>query len=322
MNNTNICIIGNLNIDIIIRNVPSLPVWGHEIVGDSHIIVSSGQAGYLGFALSKLKYPVSIIANLGEDLYGQNIRSEMEAFNINTQGVEFVPDGQTCICVAIGRTDGERAFVSNYASLADFDKSLVMRHWDIVESASLVCLVGTATLENFTFEQIIDVAQKARQAGKTTMLDTGWYPNNFDQQTVSGIKSLLKHISIFIPNMDEAQAITGRSIPQEAVKMLCSYGPDIVVIKCGDQGSIACDHNQIYRVPAIPTTALDAVGAGDVYNAGFLYGYLGKMDISSCMTIGSAAASLYISKMTDRFPDLNDVLALASKHIQLPKYQD
>ena len=214
MDNKNICVIGNLNIDIIIRNVPSLPVWGQEIVGDSHMIVSSGQAGYLGFALSKLDLPVSIIGNLGDDLYGHKIFDELKSFNINTDGVEFVKNGQTCICVAIGRTDGERAFVSDYASLAEFNKSIVLNNWDLVESASTVCIVGTATLSNFSLDQIREIAFKAKQSGKTTVLDTGWYPNNFDTETREGILSLLDQISIFLPNMDEARAITGCDTPE------------------------------------------------------------------------------------------------------------
>jgi len=44
--NTNpICIIGNLNVDLIIRNVPQLPNWGQEVLGTDQVLVSSGQAG-------------------------------------------------------------------------------------------------------------------------------------------------------------------------------------------------------------------------------------------------------------------------------------
>ena len=317
MDNNNICVIGNLNIDIIIRNVPSLPVWGQEIVGDSHMIVSSGQAGYLGFALSRLDLPVSIIGNLGDDLYGHKILDELKSFNIITDGVEFVKDGQTCICVAIGRTDGERAFVSNYASLAKFDKSLVFSNWDLVESSSMVCIVGTATLSNFTLDQVKEIVTKARQSGKITVLDTGWYPNNFNAETREGILSLLDQISIFLPNMDEARAITGCNTPQEASAVLQSHGVEIVVIKCGDVGSYARYQNHFYYSPAIPTKALDAVGAGDVYNSGFIYGYQRGLDIESCMTLGGAASSLYISRTRDRFPKIEEVLTLASKYVQL-----
>ena len=318
MKKNSICIIGNLNIDIIIRNVPSLPAWGQEIVGDSHMIVSSGQAGYLGFALSKLDLPVSIIGNLGNDLYGHKIFNELKSFNIDTGGVDFVKDGQTCICVAIGRTDGERAFMSDYASLSEFDSSLVFKKWDLVESASMVCIVGTATLTNFTLDQVREVAYKAKQSGKTTVLDTGWYPNNFDTKTREGILSLLDQISIFFPNMDEARAITGCDTPQEASAVLQSYGAEIVVIKCGDQGSYARYQNNFYHSAPVPAKALDAVGAGDVYNSAFIYGFQRGLDIESCMVLGGAASSLYISKTQDRFPTLDGVLTLASKYIQLP----
>jgi sugar/nucleoside kinase (ribokinase family) len=56
---------------------------------------------------------------------------------------------------------------------------------------------------------------------------------------------------------------------------------------------------------------LDAVGAGDVYVAGFVFGMLGGMAVPDCMGLGSAAASLYISRERERFPALPEVLAAA-----------
>ena len=52
-----ICVIGNLNIDLIVRNVPDLPAWGQEVAGTDNVAASSGQAGYLAMALARLGVP-------------------------------------------------------------------------------------------------------------------------------------------------------------------------------------------------------------------------------------------------------------------------
>ena len=80
--------------------------------------------------------------------------------------------------------------------------------------------------------------------------------------------------------------------PKEASEVLQSHGVEIVVIKCGDQGSYARYQNSFYHSAPVPTKALDAVGAGDVYNSGFIYGYQRGLDIESCMMLGGAASSL------------------------------
>jgi sugar/nucleoside kinase (ribokinase family) len=286
-------------------------MWGREVVGSNHTIVPSGQAGYLCFALSKFELGTSVIGNVGNDYYGHMILERLKESKIDIRGVEIVENGQTCICIAICRYDGERAFVSNYASLSDFNSSIIYKHWELIESSAITCFVGTATFENFPLDQIKAIAGRVKSTKKSSVLDTGWYSNNFDEKTKNGIKNLLKEISIFLPNMDEAKAITGYDNPEDASLELQSYGVDIVVIKNGSKGSLVRSNNKMIHLPAISTKSLDSVGAGDVYNAGFLYGYVNKYNLETCMAFGSAAASFYISRSIDRFPTKQQMMDLA-----------
>jgi 5-dehydro-2-deoxygluconokinase len=61
------------------------------------------------------------------------------------------------------------------------------------------------------------------------------------------------------------------------------------------------------------------VGAGDTFDAGFLYGYRRGWEVVACLAYGSATASLYISRPADRFPDRPAVEAAAAEYgIALP----
>jgi len=306
-----VCIIGNLNIDLIIRNVPRLPTWGTEVFGESHVIVSSGQAGYIGLALTHLGIPTSIIGNVGQDVNGQQILNDLKASGADISACEKTASDQTGITVAIVRMDGERAFVSNFASLRDFDEALALRHWDKIHQAGIVGMVGTFALPNLKLNAIARLMAKAYQSGKVTMLDTGWDPSNWQDDTILGIKEVLHYVTLFMPNLDEARAITKAETVQEAGDILATLGPAVVVIKCGAEGSYAKIGGQTYFLPAQSVDVYNAVGAGDTFGAGFIYGYRRGCPIEACLAFGNSAAALYVSKDNDRYPDINDVMNIA-----------
>jgi sugar/nucleoside kinase (ribokinase family) len=302
-------IIGNLNIDLIIRNVPDLPAWGQEVMGSDRLQACSGQAGYLAFALRRLGIPITLIANLGDDLYGRQILQELTTFDVDLAGVEVTPNGRTGITVAIVRADGERAFVSDLGCLADFSEQMIQQRWSLLDDAAFVCLVGLFCLPGLSLAAASRQMARARQAGKITMLDTGWDPANWPATTLDGMHSLLKHISLFMPNWDEARAITGATSVEEAGESLCKLGPETVVIKCGELGSFARQGGYSCWSPPRVVQVQDAVGAGDVFNAGFLYALQQGWPLEACLAWGNSTASLYISATSDRFPQLAEVIA-------------
>ncbi len=306
-----VCVIGNLNVDLIIRNVSEMPKWGQEVIGDEHILVSSGQAGYLAFALRGLEIPTRLIGNVGEDIFGYQIIEDLRACGVDTQGIEISHGYPTGIAVAIVRKDGERAFVTNLGSMTAFSIETANHGWLKAEGAKLVCLVGIFMLSGLGLDGCNKLLGKARAEGKMTMLDTGWDPANWPKATRVGIQAMLKDVTIFLPNIDEARAITQKDKPEDAAQELLSMGAQLVVIKCGAGGSFASDGLQTCWVPAVPVNVFDAVGAGDNFNAGFIFGMQAGWPLNACMAFGNSTSSLYISRRVDRFPHLSEVLNTA-----------
>ncbi len=311
LKDSSICVIGNLNVDLIIRNVPHLPEWGQEVFGKSYVLASSGQTGYLAFALRGLGVPVAVVGNLGEDVYGRQVLHDLQASGVDTAGVDLTLGGQTGITVAIVRPDGERAFVSEQGCLAVYSEADALAHWDKAHAAGIVCLVGTFMLTNLTFSACARLLAKATNEGKLTMLDTGWDPQNWPAGTQAGMREMLRHVSLYLPNLDEARAITGQKTVEDAALALQQLGPQWVAIKCGAEGSYARFGSQTCQVAARPVEVYDAVGAGDVFNAGFLFGLRHGWPVQACLAFGNSASSLYISRAADRFPSLGEVAAVA-----------
>ncbi len=306
-----VTVIGNLNVDLIIRNVPRMPVWGQEVYGKSYVLVSSGQVGYLAFALRGLEVPVAVIGNVGEDIYGDQIKADLRRTEVDIDGVIVTKGGRSGITVAMVRADGERAFVSEQGCLVEYREKDVLDHWHKVKPAGFVCLVGIFMLANLDLYACSRLLEKAKGEGKVTMLDTGWDPQDWPEATLAGMRAMLRSTRLYLPNFDEARAITSHDNLEKAAEALQKLGPELVVIKCGAEGSYARWGAQTYQVPAISVDVFDAVGAGDVFNAGFMYGLRQGWSIPACLAVGNSASSLYISRAADRFPRLSDVMATA-----------
>ncbi|WP_251554250.1 carbohydrate kinase family protein [Neobacillus muris] len=310
-----IAVTGNLNIDLIIRGINTLPEWGQEKAGRDYTVVASGQAGYLSLALGYLGIPPVVIGNVGEDSFGSLILRSLDSVGAELSSVEISKGKTTGITVGVVRDDGERAFISDFSCLRDYNEHLIERFWPNLSSCGILCLVGLFCLPSFTMDGVLSIFQKARSQGKLTLLDTGWDPNNWQEPTKIGLQKILAATTIFLPNSDEAFVISGKSTIEEAAQSLADYGPELVIIKCGGRGSYALHKGEGFWVPALPTEVFDTVGAGDVFNAGFLYGFTKGWEINQCMAFGNATSSLYISEVAGRrYPLSDEVLSHAKNY--------
>lgn len=309
-----VCLIGNLNIDLIIRQVPSLPQWGQEVLGASHLKVSSGQGAYTAFALKKLGVPTTLIGTVGDDSDGHQILEDLRSSGVDTEACEMIPGGQTGITVAIVRSDGERAFVSNLGCGPQFSSENIARHQKKIDGAGVVGLVGLFNLPGLALPEAGHALSQARSAGKITMLDTGWDPGNWAPSTLAEFRTLLQGVTLFMPNWDEARAVSGRDSLEQAASALLDQGPEIVVIKNGKDGSYVRTRQESHALPALPTKVHDAVGAGDTFNAGFLAAFRRGRALDTCLAVGNAAASLYISRSANRYPTLQEVIAAGASY--------
>jgi sugar/nucleoside kinase (ribokinase family) len=94
-----------------------------------------------------------------------------------------------------------------------------------------------------------------------------------------------------LPNEDEARRITGASDAESAAAALAKRVP-VVVVKCGKRGALVRSKEQQCVVPTEPVTPVDTIGAGDSFNAGFLFAYLRGEPLSACAAFGNRTAAL------------------------------
>lgn len=308
-----LCVVGNLTVDVIFRGVPKMPDWGQEVLCTARSEAAAGQGGGVALAASRLGVRTELIATVGEDAAGTGILQALDAGGVGTRAVGTVTGGKTPMTVAIVRPDGERAFLSDLGCLKEFDAAVLGIHSSIVREAAVVALVGTSNLPGLALEEAASFLREASRGGALTLFDPGWDPGNWPAETVKGCRAVLAETDLFLPNIDEARALAQRTEIEDVLEALAGFCRGVVVVKCGAAGSYCRDNGALLAVEALPTEVDNAVGAGDVYDAGMIASYLNGGDVLAAMSLGTAAAGIYVSRKSDRFPTFEESVALEGR---------
>jgi sugar/nucleoside kinase (ribokinase family) len=118
--------------------------------------------------------------------------------------------------------------------------------------------------------------------------DVGWDPA---ERWGGQLLDELSLVDVFLPNAAEAMAYTLTGSPREAAATLSRYVP-LAVVKCGDRGAVAAGQGLEgpLWVEALPTEAVDTTGAGDVFDAAFIYGTLSGWPVEQRLRFANLCA--------------------------------
>jgi sugar/nucleoside kinase (ribokinase family) len=139
----------------------------------------------------------------------------------------------------------------------------------------------------------------------TTSLDTNYDPS----EQWLGFDRLLSVTNVFLPNETEAKSLAGTRDVDEAAKKLHSK-VETLVIKLGDAGALGVRGGEVIKVPSLPVNVIDTVGAGDSFDAGFLYGYLQGWSLEKSLRVAAICGALSTRKAggTTAQPTLDEVM--------------
>jgi sugar/nucleoside kinase (ribokinase family) len=148
-------------------------------------------------------------------------------------------------------------------------------------------------------ELVLKAFRMAKEAGLEISYDMASY--NVVEENTPFIREILsEYVDIVFANEEEALAYTGKE-PVEALEEL-SKSCKVAVVKTGDQGSLVSMGGKISRIKAMEAKSVDTTGAGDLYAAGFLYGYLSGLGAEQCGKIGSLLGGKVIEIIGTRIP--------------------
>ncbi len=274
--------LGDFNVDIILDGLAGPPAPDREVGCASFDMVLGASCCIAAVAYGHLGGAGALCGLSGDDAFGDFMRARLAEAGIRSDLVGRHPEARTGVTVNLmqagGRVQVTYAGAMGRFSAEDIDPAMFdgLGHLyvsGIYQADALRLGVG-------------GLLSRARNAGATTSLDCQWDPSEKWQ----GLDEWLPHVSWLLVNVQEAASMTGRADPGEALEALAGRTP-CPVIKAGPAGAWVLDDGRPLLVPARPVRVVDTIGAGDNFNAAFVFAVLEKgLPVVDAVKVANAAA--------------------------------
>ena len=308
MTSSRVLCVGVLVSDVFVPPVERLPNPGELLLTDDFLIEPGGCAANVAVALSRLGVPASVAGRVGDDLYGEQVKRDLSAFGIDTGGVVTTPGLGTSKTVIVSVVGEDRRFLHTFGANAALAASDIVA--STFETADVIYLGGYLILPALRDDELAPHLAAARARGTKIILDVA-VPAGRDL-SVDAVSRLLPHVDYFVPNLDEAFALTGEPDPRRQADRLVEHGALTVLIKLGDKGIYVRSADESFALDAPPISVVEPSGAGDAFAAGLAVGILEGWDLttmvrfasvigaSACTALG-CAAGIMTRKEADAF---------------------
>ncbi len=284
MKKYDIIVPGELNPDLILTDPNLDPRFGQAEVLVEHAALTPGSSSVIfACGAARLGLKIAFVGVVGDDMFGRFMMEALDTHGVDTNHIIVDPSQQTGLTVILNRID-DRAMLTHLGAINALRTSQIP---DELLSQSRHLHLASYFLQTNLQPDVPELFQRARSLGLTTSIDTNWDPD----ERWAGVHDLLALTSVFLPNENEALALTGAASVEVAAQEL-SASAEVVAVKMGAEGGIAIQCDDLVRVPAIPVTVVDTVGAGDTFDAGFVYGYLNGWSLEKTLKLGIACGSL------------------------------
>lgn len=243
--------------------------------------------------LAHLGQHCALVGKIGTDAAGEAFLQSLEKSNVvSLLQFSSTPTGQIACLVT---PDGERTFRDYLGASLEFSAEDLKP--EMFKGIKLVHIEGfTLMHKNVTLRAM----ELAKAAGAKIAFDL----SNFElvQHFQEKIIELLTHyVDILFANREETRALTKLDSEEgcRVLKDLC----DVVVTLMGAEGCWVGHGNQQQYCPAYPFVPLDTTGAGDLFAAGFLHGYLTGRPLTECAHYGALAGAAVVQVFGAEIPD-------------------
>lgn len=313
-NNLDVLCIGIAVADVLGKPIDFLPEKGKLILLDEINLNTGGCAVNTGIALAKLGFKVGVIARIGKDGFGDFIISQLKKYGIDTSGIKIDDNLKTSATIVAISKDGERSFwhyqgANSNLCLDDVSEELLRR-------TKILHIAGTNVLSSLDGKPTGILLEKAKKMGLITSLDTVWDAKG---NWLKNIDSSFPYLDYFLPNLEEARAMTKKENPKDIAKFFIDEGVKVVAIKMGERGSYVTNGKEEYYLPIFPVEVKDTTGAGDAYVAGFLSGVLFGWDIKKCGILGNLIGAFCVKEIgaSAGIPSIDEVFKILRENLML-----
>ena len=277
---------GEVALDVILAGVDKVPRrWSILGTAKAACAVSAGSAGYVAQCFAKLGGRVSIIGKIGDDNVGRFVLDGFDRCAVSTKELIIDTEVETEISTVILYNDGNKSsVVSNILSLRpdEFSKRSLT-------NGRAFHFAGYLLYPNLWGKRAVSLFKMARNEGLLVSADpqmsaTGEWRKPFQR--------ILKHLDVLLVDEEEVRKISQRKRVQDAIESLLRSGPRIVAVKSGRRGCTIGYGDRIRSIRAYEVKDVSTIGAGDAFDAAFIYGSLQNWNVERTARFANVVAAI------------------------------
>ncbi|HET6847833.1 MAG TPA: PfkB family carbohydrate kinase [Gaiellales bacterium] len=266
-------VVGDCNPDLILAGGDVVPEFGQteKLVDDARLLVG-GSAAIAACGAARLGLSVALVAAVGDDLFGRFMLEQLAARRVDVSACPAEPDWETGLTVALVR-GGDRAMLTAPGAIP----ALAARHVpDRLLAGTRHLHVASYFLLDGLRDAVPSLVETAHAAGATVSLDPQGDPSG---RWDAGLPALAASLDVLFVNEQEHG-------------MLAASGSPLTVVKRGARGATALAGDE--RVDAAPpaVNVVDATGAGDSFDAGFIAGRLRGLGLAESLALACACGAM------------------------------
>jgi sugar/nucleoside kinase (ribokinase family) len=273
---------GILVADLVVPPLPELPAPGELAATDDFLLAPGGCAANVAISLAKLGVASAVAGRVGADFFGDFLEGELNRFGVDTRGL-LRSDRGTSQTVVLPVAGQDRRFVHSFGANAAFRVEDVDR--SLLAQCDVFYLGGHLVLPAVSAPELAGLYAEARAGGARTVLDVV-VPRG-TAVSLESVREILPYVDVFVPNEDEARALTGENEPQRQAGRLLQAGSGMVIVTRGTAGSVVHSSEELLDVPAPRVASVDQSGAGDGFSAGLIAGTLAGWDTERTVRFAS-----------------------------------
>ncbi|MGE6385728.1 ribokinase [Pseudomonas sp. NPDC078416] len=302
-----VVIMGSLNMDLVTR-APRLPRAGETLAGQSFVTVPGGKGANQAVAAARLGASVAMVGCVGDDAYGEQLRTALLAEGIDCQAVTRIDGESTGVALIVVDDSSQNAIVIVAGGNGHVTASVVDSFDALLSGAEVIICQLEVPLDT-----VGHVLKRGHELGKTVILNPAPASGPLPAEWFAWIDYL-------IPNESEATALTGLPVDSTAsadaaASALLKAGVSKVIVTLGEQGALFASPSRSEHFPAPKVQPVDTTAAGDTFVGGFAAALADGKSESDAIRFGQVAAALSVTRSGAQpsIPTFAEVQASASQ---------
>jgi sugar/nucleoside kinase (ribokinase family) len=304
---SDVLVIGELNMDLILSGVESFPVLGKEKMAEEMSLTLGSSSAIFAANCARLGCSVEFCGMVGRDAFGRRIIHQLQKYGVDITLIKTSEKHKTGLTAIIKQTE-DRAMLTYPGAMAQFSMA------DIPDDAfkrARHLHISSIFLQPEIKKDLFKIIKKAKSNDMTISIDPQWDP---DENWDLDLNRLLDQINFLFPNEAEFLQLTASNSVDEGFQKLDKRSHGSVIVKRGKHGSVFGNHGNLSTATAfINKNPVDAVGAGDSFDAGFIYRFLQGDSLEKCIRFGNLTGAVSTTKAggTAAITSLDEVLNVA-----------